>query len=422
MRAHRGLAAALAAASMTLAAACSSGTGASDEGDGQSLRISAVATDRAGMQAVLKKFKQDHPDVTFQTSYSDTDQYQSTIRTQLSSGTAPDVFFVWPGNGNPGAMEVLAPTGYIADLSDRSWASDIPEGIKGVTQVDGKTYVLPVSFSGIGALYNQQAMDEIGAEPPQTWSELLQFCDTAKQQGKVAFALGNQTSWVTQLVNYGLVPTTVYADNPDFAQQMAAGEATFADSGWKTAMQKYQQMADRGCFQKDPLGTSYESTVADVAKGDAVSVVQVTSSLNQLRSEAPEGTEFGMFALPATDDPSETQMPGAAGGSYGVNADATNKELALELIDFMASPEGMNAYVGANGNLPSIPNDQFDVDPALQALVDLQEQGKTVPYMDQLWPNPKVQQAHFTGVQEMFAGEATPDEVLADMDEAYADE
>ncbi|GII56005.1 ABC transporter substrate-binding protein [Planotetraspora thailandica] len=397
--------------------ACSSGTNAS--GGSESLRIAAVATDRAGMEAVLKAFQAKNPGEKIITTYSDTEQYQGTLRTQLSSGTAPDVFFTWPGNGNPGAVEVLAPTGYLADLSGRSWTAQIPEGIKPLTQVGGKTYIVPMTFVGIGALYNKKAMDEIGAKPPTTWSELLAFCDAAKSKGKVAFALGNQTDWVTQLADYALIATTVYATDKDFDQRMKSGSATFAGSGWKTAMAKYLEMNKRGCFSKDPLGTSFETSVAQLAKGDAVADIQVTSVLNQAESQAPEGTEFGLFPVPATDNADETRMPGAAGAGFAQNAKAKNPELASKLIDFMATPEAMNLYAGATGTLPSIPNDQFKVDPALQPLVDFQKEGKTVPFMDQLWPNPKVQQAHFTGIQDLFADKADPDTVLQQMDQAY---
>jgi raffinose/stachyose/melibiose transport system substrate-binding protein len=180
------------------AAACSSGTNA-HSGGSKSLRVSAVATDRAGTEAVIKAFKQHNPGVNITASYADTDQYQGTLRTQLSSGTAPDVFFAWPGNGNPGAVDVLAPTGYLADLSGRSWTSRIPSGIKPVTQVNGKTYIVPLTFVGIGALYNKKALDEVGSKIPTTWTQTLALCDAAKAKGKVAFALGDQTDWVTQL-------------------------------------------------------------------------------------------------------------------------------------------------------------------------------------------------------------------------------
>jgi raffinose/stachyose/melibiose transport system substrate-binding protein len=406
------------AAAAAVTAACSSGPGSSS-GGAESLRVASVATDRPGMEAVLKAFKQRNPDVEVSTSYADTDQYQGTLRTQLSSGTAPDVFFAWPGNGNPGAIEVLAPTGYIADLSARPWASRVPAGIRPVTQVGGRTYVVPMSFVGIGALYSKKTMTQVGAQPPDTWGGLLALCDAAKAHGKVAFALGDQTDWVTQLVDYALVPTTVYAGTRDFDQRLRAGTTTFAGSGWLTAMNKYLEMDKRGCFSKDPLGTSFETSLSQIAKGQAVAVIQVTSTLNQLKSEAPRGTEFGMFPVAATDDPAQTLMPGAAGGAYAMNAKTKNTGLATKFIDFLATPEAMNLYVSATGSLPAMPNDAFRADPALRPLIDYQKAGRTVPFMDQLWPNPKVQQAHFTGVQNMLSGKADPEKVLREMDTAY---
>ncbi|GAA3386671.1 ABC transporter substrate-binding protein [Cryptosporangium minutisporangium] len=421
MSRKRSLATAVLAASVALTAACSGGTNAAndDGGGGDTLRIASVATDRVGTEAVIAAFKKSHPDVEFTTSYADTDQYQGTLRTQLASGTAPDVFFAWPGNGNPGAIEVLAPTGYIEDLSDRPWVSDIPDGIKPVTEVDGKTYVVPLTFAGIGALYNKKALTDIGGKEPTTWSEMLTLCGTAKSKGKALFALGNQTNWVTQLADYALAATLVYGKTPDFAQQMTDGKATFAGSAWKTALVQYQEMEKRGCFSANPLGTSVENAVSQVASGKSVGMIHVTSGLNQLKAEAPSGTEFGMFAVPATDNQADTRMPGAAGGSYAVNAKAKNKDLAQEFIDFLGTPEAINAYAQETGNLPGIPNDEFKADPALQPLIDAQKAGKTVPFMDQLWPNPKVQNVHFAAIQDMFSGKATPDQVLARMDEAY---
>ncbi|EXG79409.1 ABC transporter substrate-binding protein [Cryptosporangium arvum] len=421
MSRKRTLATAVVAASLALTAACSGGTNAANEssGGGDALRIASVATDRVGVEALIAEFKKSNPDVEITTSFADTDQYQGTLRTQLASGTAPDVFFAWPGNGNPGSIEVLAPTGYIEDLSDRPWVKDIPDGIKPVTVVKDKTYVVPLTFAGIGALYNKKALADVGGTEPKTWTEMLTLCATAKSKGKALFALGNQTNWVTQLADYALAATLVYGKTPDFAQQMTDGKATFAGSAWKTALDQYLEMNKKGCFSANPLGTSIENAISQVASGKSVGMIHVTSGLNQLQSEAPSGTEFGMFAVPATDNAADTQMPGAAGGSYSVNAKAKNKDLALKFIDFLGTPAAINIYAKETGNLPGIPNDQFQADPALQPLVDAQKAGKTVPFMDQLWPNPKVQNVHFAAIQDMFSGKATPDEVLTRMDEAY---
>jgi raffinose/stachyose/melibiose transport system substrate-binding protein len=411
----------LAAVAFTaLAAACSGGVAASSGGGGaKTIRIASVATDRAGVEALIKAFQHQNPGVKFVTSYADTDQYQATLRTQLSAGTAPDVFFAWPGNGNSGAIQVLAPAGYLTDLSGQPWVPEIPRNIKPVTVVNGKTYIVPETLVGIGAIYDKATLAQVGAQPPATWSGLLSLCAAAKAKGKVAFALGDQTQWVTQLVDYALVPSTVYAADKNFDAQMKAGTASFANSGWLQAMNQYVEMNNRGCFSKDPTGTSVDDAVSQVASGKAVAAIQVTSEFSQLKQEAPQGTQFGMFPVPATGNPAQTEMPGAAGGSYAESAKAKNKELVTKFMEFLGTAQAMNLYAAATGNLPAIPNAQFKMDPALQPLVNFLEAGKTVPFMDQLWPNPTVQQAHFTGVVNMLTGKATPEQVLKQMDQAY---
>lgn len=416
MRSARWLA--VGAAALVVTAGCSSGPGSSG-GGAQTLRVSATASDRPAMEAVIAAFKAANPGVTVTAEYLDTEPLQAAMRTQLSAGTAWDVLFVWPGNGNPGALQVLQPYGYLMDLSDRPWAKQIPAGIAPVTQVAGKTYLLPMAFSGIGAIYNQTALREIGVTAPTTWTELLAYCAAAKAKGKAGFTLGNQTNWVTQLIDYALVATTVYGGDSDFDARMRSGAATFAGSGWATAMNRYLEMNSRGCFQKDPLGTSVEATDTQVARGDAVAVVQGTWELANIKKAAPAGTSFVMEPLPATDDAAATRMPGAASGTFGVNAATKNRDLALRFVDFMAQTATMNTWAEAGGSLPAFPNAAFTAGPELATFVGYQKDGRTVPFMDQLWPNPTVQAVHLTGVQDLFAGKKTPADVLGEMDKAY---
>lgn len=420
--------AALAAIGLAALAGCAAGPGsASAASSGSSsgsstsgtLSISSTTTEKPALDAVLALFQKKYPHVKVTTAFADTDQYQATLRTELSAGTAPDVLHIWPGNGNPAAMQVVQPEGYLTNLSAMPWAARLPASIKAVTQMNGKTWMLATTVTGIGAIYNQTAMQQAGLTAPTTWSQLLSFCSAAKAKGKVAFALGLQTSWVTQLIDYALVPTTVYASDPDFAAQMSKGDATFAHSGWLTAMDKYLQMNQAGCFNTDPLGESYPSSLTMVAQGKALSVVQTTAAIAQLKLDAPSGTAFNVLPLPATNDTSQTEMAGGAGGGYAVNAAAKDKPLAEKFIEFLATPAAMDTYAGIDGGTPSIPSAQYTPSPELATLIQFEKEGKTVPFMDQLWPNAKVQADHFAGVQELFDGKATPAQVLQQMDAAY---
>src|SRR5690349_22414007 len=129
---------ALAAAALVLSA-CGGGTNAAS-GGGKSTTLTLASVDQGSIEDVVKAFEAANPGVTVRFTTSGADQYQQQIRTQLASGTAPDVMSVWPGNGNPGATYVLAKPGYLLDLSDQSWAGKLPAGLKSVSQYQGKTY------------------------------------------------------------------------------------------------------------------------------------------------------------------------------------------------------------------------------------------------------------------------------------------
>jgi len=400
----------------SLLAACSGGTNTGDDSNSTTLTLASV--DQGSIEEVVKAFEAANPGVKVQFTTSGADQYQQQIRTQLASGTAPDVMTVWPGNGNPGATYVLAKPGYLLDLSDQAWAAKLPAGAKSVAQFEGKTYNAVFGFNGIGAVYNQQALDKAGLTPPDTWTKLLAFCKDAAAKGTPAYALGNQTNWVTQLILYALVATTVYGTDKEFDKKMQAGQATFANSPWTTAMAKYLEMDRTGCFQKNPLGTSYEGTQDLAATGKTLGVIQGNWVISLLKQKNPAGT-FVVRPLPATDDTAQTLMPAAAGAGYAINAKAKNKALALKFITFVMSPEGMSVFNRTQGSLPSLPNSSSTVDPGLADVAKFINDGRTVPFMDQLWPNSKVQQTMLAGIQEIFSGQSTPEKMFAAMDADY---
>ncbi|MGI5423843.1 extracellular solute-binding protein [Streptomyces sp. CA-179760] len=402
-----------------LLAACSGGTNSgSGGGSGGSKTLTLASQDQGSIDAVVKAFEKTNPDVKVRYTVTGTDQYQQQIRTQLSSGTAPDVMSVWPGNGNAAATQVLAKPGYLLDLSDQPWVAKLPGAVRDMTEYEGKSYTALFGLNGIGAIYNNQAMEKAGLTPPDTWTDLLAFCRAAKAKGTPAFALGIQDGWVDQMVQYAQVATTVYSGDRDFDKKMQAGQATFAKSPWTTALDKYLTMEKTGCFQKKPLGTSYEASQQLAATGKTLGIVQGNWVVTLLKEKNPKAT-FTLKALPATDNPSETLMPAAAGAGYAINAKAKNKELALKFVNFVMSPDGMNTFVKKQGSLPTLPDTGYAADPSLAEVTKFVEADRTVPFMDQLWPSAKVGQTLVSGLQEVFSGQATPGKLLDEMDADY---
>jgi raffinose/stachyose/melibiose transport system substrate-binding protein len=386
--------------------------------DNVTLQLDFIAPE-AVMQPLVDAYVAENPNVEINTSYAQADQYQAASRTKLTSGTAADIMGIWPGNGNSMALLAIAPGGYLADLSAEPWAAQMPAGLDTVTKIDDKTYILVPSFATIGAMYNKQVFDELGIEQtPTTWTEFLTLCDTIKAGGKVPMALGLQAAWVTQLIPYAIVPSTVFAKDPQFDSKLAAGETTFAESNWRTAFEMYVELNERGYFQEDPLATTHEGALDLVGTGEAAMYIQVSAILPDLEAIGGEGN-FALFPFPGADVAADVWIPAAASVGWGVNAEGDNQDAAKEFVRYLAQPENMTQYAELRFEIPAVLAEGAEISPVLAPMMPFIEEGRSYPFMDQLWPNAEVQQAHLTGIQELFAGDATIDDILNAMDEAY---
>jgi raffinose/stachyose/melibiose transport system substrate-binding protein len=409
-----------------LVAACGSGTqdepaGGSDAAKGgTTLTLTHLTDNQPGWEAVFAEYKKVAPDVNFKASYAPVDQLQTQLRAQLGGGNAPDLFVAWPGNGSAMSVQQLAPSGLLADLSDQDWINNVPEGLRPLFGTDGKTYMWTYGLVPIGAIYNKKVFKEAGVDKiPQTWSELEAACDKVKAAGKVCLALGNQTPWITQLIPYAIAPSTAFNEDPNLAQDMLDGKKSFQNSDWDEVFKRYLELNEKGYFNDNPNGTTFEQQQELVASGKAAMAVQVSPTATAISQAAKNPDDIGMFAFPAADEKSDLKIPAGLGAGVGVSAKSPNIDEAKKFIEFLGTPEAMTAYAEAMKAIPIVPSGDYKPDPMLAPFVPFVEDDKTVPFMDQQWPNAEVQPAHFAGIQELFAGKTTVQGLLKSLDEAY---
>ncbi|MEV0231890.1 extracellular solute-binding protein [Nonomuraea sp. NPDC050786] len=383
------------------------------------LKVVGVADQKAPLDELIAAYGKVKPDVRLTASYAPTDQVQTSVRTQLGAGNGPDLHVVYPGNGSAMSMSQIAKAGLLADLSAQAWTQTIPAGFKPAFQLDGKTYIYSAGSSVIGAVYNKKAFQKAGVDaPPTTWTEFLAVCDKLKKAGIVPIALGAQTPWVTQLITYALVPSTVYAKDPTFDDKQLAGQATFAQSGWRQAMEMYLELQKRGFFNDKPNGTTFEQQISMVATGKAGMAIQVSAVLPDFRKAASSPDDLSMFPVPGADDANQVWIPAGVVVGLGANAKGKNAEQAKAFIDFLGKQKNINAWAKAIAAIPLTQDASSTIDPAVESFLPFTKD-RAVPFMDQRWPNAEVQPVHFAVIQELLAGKSSIDEALKKMDEAY---
>ncbi|GAA5159070.1 ABC transporter substrate-binding protein [Amycolatopsis dongchuanensis] len=409
-------------AGVAVAALAFSGCAGGDGGGGDGpveLRVVSMTSQRAALERMFELYREVNPDVTFALSTAEADQYNTAIRAQMGGNNAPDLMMVFPGSGNATSVEPLAEAGLLVDQSDRDWVGDVPDSFAPLNQLDGKTYIRSYGYGTIGTVYNRDAFDELGLEVPTTWSELLSVCEEAKAAGKIPIALGLATGWNTQLVNYGLVASTVYGPEPGFTDEQLAGDASFEDSaGWNEAFEKYMQLRDNGCFIDGAEGTTYDQAKNAVASGDALMITLVLDGVPSLRELDPE-VNYGMFPLPGTDSAADVYAPIGVGPGLGVNARSRHQEAALDFVDFVAQEGSLREWADALGIVPGIKDVPVELAEGFEPMAELLSSDHVAPYPDQRWPSPEVQSAHFAAVQNVYTDQATIADALRSMDAAF---
>ncbi len=417
--------AALAVVAVAVAAgACGSGTsedsgGSGGGGSANTLTLKAITDNQKSWEELIAAYKKENPDVTIKASYAPTDQLQTALRAQLGAGGAPDLFVVWPGNGSAMSVKQLAPTGLLADVSDQGWVKSIPEATRPLLGVEDKTYMWSPSTTPIGVIYNKKAFKDAGIGAlPKTYPEFLAASAKLKKAGKIPIALGLQTPWVTQLIPYAIAPETAFADDPELAQDMLDGKKSFTNSEWDEVYKRYLDLEKRGYFNPNPNGTTFEQQTEMVASGKAGMAIQVTGTLPGYLEAAKNPDDIATFPFPAGETADDLDIAAGISAGLGVSAKTKKMEAAKGFLNWLGEPEQMASFAKGGYAVPLVSTGD-KLDPLVEPFAPYVKDDKAVPFMDQEWPNAKVQPVHFAGIQELFAGKTDIPGLLKSMDEAY---
>jgi len=346
--------------------------------------------------------------------------YNTQVTTQLQAGNAADMMVLAPGTGQAISVVTLADAGFLEPLDDTS-VSLIPEGSEAEYQVDGDTFAQPAGLTPVGMVFNVTSADEVGLkEYPTTYEDLLKDCATARDGGKSFIVLAGGIPFNTGLISMLISATRVYADTPDWNAQRAAGDVTFADSGWRDVLDDIVELNDSGCFQDGAAGGTFDSITQGLGGGTSLTAAVPGSAASSI-SEAT-GAELNVQAFPPADGGKAFTVTGA-NYAWAINAasDDAVKASAQAFLDWVAEPDNAKEYADLSGSVPITGIVPEELAPAYQPIGDLLANGDFTGTPNATWPNPAVYEALGVGVQGLLTGQKTVDQVLDDMDAAWGE-
>jgi raffinose/stachyose/melibiose transport system substrate-binding protein len=363
-----------------------------------------------------KEYMAKNPNVTIKATVLENDAYKAKITTLTQSGKAPDIFATWGG----GVLKQQIDAGLVKDISE-----DIADVLPTFTpaaltayQFDGKMYGLPTDIGMVGFWYNKKLFEKAGiAQPPATWSELLEDVKKLKAAGVTPIALAGKEKWPGHYYWAYLAMRIAGLD----ALKQAAVDKDFSKPDFIAAGQQVKALADLQPFQKGYLGAGYgtpDGQAATMGNGKAaMELMGQWAPVVQADAGKGLGDDLGFFPFPAVEGGkgSATDAFGGGGG-LAVGADAPKE--AVDFVKFMTEMGNHSKAVESGGVLPVLKGEESAVkDPNLkQVATMLASAGGYQLYLDQAYP-PAVGQQVNDSVAELIAGTKTPEEVGKDITE-----
>jgi raffinose/stachyose/melibiose transport system substrate-binding protein len=354
------------------------------------ITLDGNAETNAAMEALTAAYTAAHPDVTFEIENRPGGaEGDNLVKTRLATGEAGDIL-----QYNSGSLfQALNPIETLTDLTALAGQANVLDSFKTVvTATDGTVRGVPFGAAmGGGIYYNKKIYAELGLSVPKTWADFMANNEKIKAAGKVAVAQTYKDTWTSQLFVLGDF-YNVLAAEPNFAVDYTANKAKYATSPAAAAgFQHLEDVFKGGYLNADFGAATFDDGVRMVATGEAAHYPMLTFALGNIKQNFPENlNDVGFFAQPGVDAAKNGLTVWMPSALY-VPSGSENADAAKAFLDFVASVEGCNLMMGANGATgPYLIKDcalPADVPPSVADMMPyFQTEGLTAPALEFLSP------------------------------------
>jgi alpha-glucoside transport system substrate-binding protein len=330
------------------ASACSGGAAVSGDLKGQSAEIVGPWTgdEQKNFEKVLEAFKSR---TGAEVKYTPAgDELPTVLQTRISGGTPPNVALV----AQPGLVAQFARAGSLKPVN-----ADVEKAVtehnaavwKKFGSVDGKLYGFTFKTANKSAFwYSDKAFQQVGAQPPATWDDLVKTSKAISETGLAAVAVGGADGWTLTDWFENVYLRTAGPDNYD---KLAKHEIPWTDPSVRKALQELAKLwGDPTLIAGGALQTEFPKSVINVF-GEPPTAAMVfeadfVAGVISANTKAKVGQDAKFFPFPSVAGSKDAVV---AGGDMAVQF--KDDKVTTELMKFLASPESGEIWAGLGGFL-----------------------------------------------------------------------
>ncbi len=367
------------------------------------------------------RFEAENPGVTIELVGFPFEDMVRTLPLALDGGTGPDSATVPPVSVG---TWLYAEAGHLVDLApiaeERGWLDNLdPKAIEvNNMPFENEIYGIPYEWTGVGVYYNTGIFEELGLEIPTTIEEFEAVMQATLDAGYVPVSVGGRDAWPLQHVWSQLVHTNIEYDHLLALEQLDP-TVSYVAPGLIEAGEKIVEWTEKGYLDPNMLASSFVDANNLFVNEEAAMNIGGTWVQADFRLA---DFEVGFFRTP----PMNPDLPYHMGGftpydDFVIVANTEHLDIVVDLIDYLVSEENM-AFFWENGLLVPFQFDELP-DAVDQLQVDIfsamQQSG---PGLFEGNISPEVQQTIWAKMQEMVAGDITPEQAMQDVQAVYEEQ
>jgi raffinose/stachyose/melibiose transport system substrate-binding protein len=339
----------------------------------------------ADFQQIVTDFEADNPDIDV--VINQVPDPDTAIRTLLVKNKVPDVITL-NGSGNFGR---LAMAGVFHDFTGDPLIDQFNPAVMEILDALGtfngdEINSLPVANNANGVIYNKGIFEEQGLEVPTTWDELIEVCETLQEAGVTPFYGTMADAW-TAAPSFNSLGGQLQPEG--FFESLREQGSSGPDqpvSFSKDYRETFEKLAELyGFTQEDYRSRTYEDGNAAFARGEAAMYLQGIWALNPILGNNPD-IELGVFPMPASESAAETRLTSGVDVVVTMGRDTPHPEESRRFIEYLLSPEVLEAYAQSQFAFSPIEDATQPDDPSLAEIVPFFEEGRIIGFIDHQIP------------------------------------
>ena len=377
-------------------------------------------------QALAKQFENDVKIKVRFELYAPSEIYSQRIKASAQTNTLPDIYGIL---GEKRDFASFIKSGYVADLTGEldkqeggaAWKDSLFQKALSVNEflpgneygVAPGIYGVPIDVTTIQMVYNKRLYREAGLDPeapPKTWGEFLAHSRILKQKGIPRFVSGFGEIWMIDALasNWAM---NLMGEEKVF--RTYEGKVSYTDPDWVKLFSVFQQMAAEDVLVPGAVTMVNKTAEQTFANERAAYAFNGSWCVNVYKGMNP-GLQYAAMLPPKVTDAHPMKIWGGAGGSFMVNNQSYRRTNAIRFLRWLTKDKQQAFLATETENLPSNKNSLKQIPPILMQFADDMD-NVVHPNTYPVHELPAVTEAFDKGIQSILIGEATPEQVAAEV-------